>query len=47
MWLMAGIASNASGVIGAHDLWKGFRLGGVGFMTVGADDGRVEFWRLH
>lgn len=39
---MAGVASDASRVIGSHDLWKSLRLGAVGFVTTGTYDGGVQ-----
>jgi len=47
MGLMAGIASDPARVVHSHNLRKGFRLGGVGFMAARADDGCVELWRFH
>ena len=43
---MASVAGYASGVICGCDLGEGLRLGAVGFVAAGADDGGVELGRL-
>jgi len=42
---MAGVAGYSSGVICRYHLWETFRLGAVGFVTAGADDGGVQLGR--
>ena len=46
MRLMAGVAGQASGVIGTDDLRESFGLGAIGFVAAGADDGGIELRRL-
>ena len=47
MGLVAGVAGNASGVIGGCNLGEGFGLGAVGLVAAGAYDGGVELRRFH
>ena len=42
---MAGVAGDATRVIGRHYLGKSLRLGAVGFVTTGTYDGGVQFGR--
>ena len=47
MWLVAGVAGETAGVIGSVDLRESLRLGAVGFVAAGTDDGRVGKGGLH
>jgi len=47
MRLMAGVTGQSAGVIRGHNLGEGFRLGAIGLVTAGADNGCVELWRLN
>ena len=44
---MAGVADEASGVIGGDDLRESFGLGAVGLVAAGANDGSVELGWLY
>ena len=46
MGLMAGITREPAGVICSHDLGKALGLGAIGFVAAGANECRVELWRL-
>lgn len=47
MRLVARVAGKSAGVICGYDLGEGFRLGAVGFMAAGANDGGVEFFGFY
>jgi len=44
---MAGVAGDSAGVIRGRDLGESFRLGAVGLMAAGTDDGRVQLGRCN
>ena len=44
--MMAGVASDSAGMVGGHNLREPLGFRAVCFVTAGADDGGVEFWRL-